>query len=213
MTKRPPVHIPLTEREAQTGNDLLVMMGNVLATWQGIEHTIADIYLVFFSPVRADAASVAFYAVRTFEARLAIVNALIEFYGSADQKTAWLDLYNLTRKRSRARNGIAHGLVVRHGKPPNTEFVVGQSIYDIANFPDPPLKNGFYRVKELQEMCETFVVLMKKLDAFREELATDQGLRSKLHAPNQQLLRNEAAYPLKVQIPQAPKRPPRPSQG
>ena len=46
--KKPPSpgHAPLTVAEAQTGNDLLTIMGNVLASWQGVEHTIADIYLV-----------------------------------------------------------------------------------------------------------------------------------------------------------------------
>jgi hypothetical protein len=43
MTDQPPPqnpplpgHAPLTEDEAKTGNDLLTMMGNVFATWQGI---------------------------------------------------------------------------------------------------------------------------------------------------------------------------------
>jgi hypothetical protein len=208
MTDKPPLqnlplpgHAPLTEGEAKTGNDLLTMMGNVLATWQGVEHTIADIYLVFFSPKRADAAAVALYAVRTFEARLSIVNALITFFCSTEQKTAWGDLYALARKRNTARNAVAHGLVMRHGRAPKTEFVVGQSIYDISNFPDPPLKNGFYTVKELREMCTTFALLTKKLDAFRQGLANDQGLRTKLDAPNQQVMRHEASYPRKIQIP------------
>jgi hypothetical protein len=211
MTKKPPLQKPplpghplLTRAEAQTGNDLLTMMGNVLASWQGIEHTIADIYLVFFSPRRADAAAVAFYAIRTFEARLAIVNSLIAFFCSDERKVAWADLYDLARKRSKSRNAVAHGLVMRHGRAPRTEFVIGQSIYDISHFPDPPLKNGFYTVKELKEMCGTFLSLTKKLDSFREKLANDQGLRARLDAPNQQVQTHEALYPLKIQIPTTP---------
>ncbi len=34
----------LSENEAKSGNELLSLMGNALATWQGVEHTIADIY-------------------------------------------------------------------------------------------------------------------------------------------------------------------------
>ena len=161
MTNKPPQnqipdHTPLTEAEAKTGENLLAMMGNVFATWQGIEHTVADIYLVFFSPSRSDASAVAFYAVRTFEARVSVVNALITFFCDDEQKKQWADLLALIRKRSMARNAVAHGLVARHGKPPKTEFVIGKSMYDIADFPDPPLKNGFYTVKELREMCTTF---------------------------------------------------------
>jgi hypothetical protein len=208
----PPNPDTLTTAEAKSGNELITLMGNVLACWQGIEHTIADIYLVFFRPMRADAASVALYAVRTFEARLSIVNALITCFCSDDHKATWADLYALARKRSSARNAIAHGLVMRHGRPPNSEFVVGQSIYDISNFPDPPLKNGFYTRKELREMCETFLSLTKKLDEFREALANDQALRAKLDAPSQQVLRHEGWYPLRMQMPGAPPPPPESSQ-
>jgi hypothetical protein len=208
-----PGHAPLTEAEARTGHDLLTMMGNTLATWQGVEHTIADIYLVFFRPRRADAAAVAFYSVRTFEARLGIVDALVTFFCSDAQKTTWGELYAAARKRSRKRNAVAHGLVGRHGKAPNTEFVVGKSIYDIADFPDPPLRNGFYTIKELQEMCTTFVAVTKQLDAFRHVLANDQGLRARLDAQKQQVLANEAIYPLKIQNPPPPQSPLESSQG
>jgi hypothetical protein len=189
------------EGEAKSGTDLLIMMGNTLATWQGIEHAIADVYLVFFRPVRADAAAVAFYAVRTFEARLAIVNALINFFCAAKHKAKWVDLYALVRKRSKSRNALAHGLVALHGRKPNREYLIGQSLYDISNFPDPPLKNGFYNVKELREMCESFLALTAKLDAFRLAMANDQALRARLDQTKQKVLSNEAAYPLKAQIP------------
>jgi hypothetical protein len=205
MTEQPPSPHPdaLTIEEAKSGNELLTLMGNVLSCWQGVEHTMADIYLVFFRPLRADPAAVAFYAVRTFEARLSIVNALISFFCSNGQQTAWADLYALARKRVSARNAVAHGLVMRHGRPPKSEFVVGQSIYDISSFPDPPLKNGFYTRKELREMCETFLSLTKKLDEFRETLANDPALRAKLDAPSQQVLMHEAWYPLRMQNPKA----------
>jgi hypothetical protein len=155
---------------------------------------------------------VALYAVRTFEARLSIVNALITFFCSEERKLAWADLYALARKRSGARNAVAHGLVMRHGRPPKSEFVVGQSIYDISNFPDPPLKNGFYTRKELREMCETFLSLTKKLDEFRETLANDLALRAKLDAPSRQVLRHEGWYPIRMQTPGAPPPPPEASQ-
>jgi hypothetical protein len=209
----PPPHTPLTEEEAKSGNDLLVMMGNVLACWQGIEHTLADIYLTFFRPARADAAAVTLYAVRTFEARLTVVKALIEHFCSAEQKAKWKRLHEKIRKQSGARNAVAHGLVMRHGKPPNREHVIGRTPYDIAKFPDPPLKNRFYTVKELQEMCGSFLRLTQALDVFRETLANDLALPSKLDSPNQQVLQHETAYPLRAMIPPISKPPPRSSQG
>jgi hypothetical protein len=200
MTKQP-TNDAFSQEEKKSGNELLTLMGNALACWQGIEHTIADTYLVFFSPLRADPASVTFYAVRTFEARLSIVNALINFFCSKQQKTEWSAIYALVRKRSRSRNAIAHGLVLRHGKPPRSEFVVGRSIYDISNFPDPPLKNNFYTRKELREMCKVFLSLTKKLDEFRRSLASDQKLRKKLDTQTQRVATHEVLYPVKMQDP------------
>jgi len=191
-----------TEAEATTGHELLTWMGNVLTCWQGVEHTIADVYLVFFSPVRSDAASVAFYAIRTFDARLAAVNALVGFFCSEAQKLKWADLYLLARKRSSARNAVAHGMVMRHGRPPRSEFVIGQSIYDISDFPDPPLKNGFYTRKELRDMCREFLRLTKKIDEFREVLAHDRALHARLGARRQRVQRHEALYPVRVQNPE-----------
>jgi hypothetical protein len=190
----------LTEEEARNANELLALMGNVLACWQGVEHVVADIYLIFFSPTRSDAASVAFFAVRTFESRLAVVNSLIEFFCSVEQKTRWNSLYTLARKRSTRRNAVAHGMVMRHGRPPRTEFVIGQNIYDISRFPDPPLKNGFYTRKELRDMCKLSLSLTKMLDDFRKLLAADHALRMKLDT-QQQTKRNESLYPIRMQNP------------
>ncbi|MGB7102151.1 MAG: hypothetical protein WBD95_25740 [Xanthobacteraceae bacterium] len=206
-----PSHVPLTEAEAKSGETLLTTMGNVLAIWQGIEHGIADIYLTFFVPMAHDPAAVAFYAIRTFDGRSGVVSALIKYYCSDSQNEQWADLKALLRKRSQARNAVAHGVVMRHGRPPNTEFVVGPSTYDISDFPDPPLKNGFYTVKELRELCVCLVDLTQRLDAFREVLASDQALRAKCHALSSKVASHQVRFPLRILIPPELRRPPEPS--
>ena len=97
--------------EAKSGNELLTLMGNVLATWQSVEHVVAEVYLIFFRPSRADPASVAFFAVRTFDMKLGVVNALVNFFCSEQQKEAWTSLLRRVRKCSGSRNAVAHGLV------------------------------------------------------------------------------------------------------
>ncbi|PDT64287.1 hypothetical protein CO683_39240 [Bradyrhizobium ottawaense] len=79
----------LSADEEKSANELLTLMGNVLATWQGIEHVVADVYLIFFRPSRADPASVAFNAVRTFDMKLGVVNALVNFFCSDPQRRTW----------------------------------------------------------------------------------------------------------------------------
>ncbi|WP_440640990.1 hypothetical protein ACSHT2_07250 [Bradyrhizobium sp. PUT101] len=195
----------LSPQEAKSGNELLTLMGNVLASWQGVEHVVADLYLLFFRPSRADAASVAFYAVRTFDMKLGVVNALISFFCSEEQKASWNDLLRRIRKRSGSRNAVAHGLVCRHGPIGRSEFVVGESIYNIAEFPDDvTTRNGFYTQKELKEMCVSFLTLTREVDAFRQQLANDAALRATLDAPSSRVLQHEAAFPLKAQMPTQP---------
>lgn len=191
--------------EAKSGTELLTLMGNVLATWQGVEHVVADVYLIFFRPSRADPASVAFYAVRTFDMKLGVVNALINFFCSEPQKKTWADLLRRIRKCSGSRNAVAHGLVCRHGPVGRGEFVVGESIYNIADFPeDVGTRNGFYTGKELKEMCYSFLALTRDVDGFRQELANDPALQTALNTPSPKVLRQETSYPLKAQLPPMP---------
>jgi hypothetical protein len=191
--------------EAKSGNELLTLMGNVLATWQGIEHVVADVYLIFFRPSRADPASVAFYAVRTFDMKLGVVNALVSFFCSETQKTTWAPLLRRIRKLSGSRNAIAHGLVSRHGPVGRGEFVIGESIYNISEFPeDVTSRNGFYTRKELKEMCYSFLTLSRDMDRFRQELANDPALQLALNTPTPKVLRQESSYQLKAQLPPLP---------
>lgn len=191
--------------EAKSATELMTLMGNVLATWQGIEHVVADIYLLFFRPLRADPASVAFYAVRTFDMKLGVVDALVKFYCSEPQKTTWEELLKRIRKRSRSRNMVAHGLVCRYGPVGRGEFVISESIYNIADFPDNiTTKNGFCTQKELTEMCTAFAHLTKDIDSFRQALANDPALQTALNTPNARVLQHEASFPLKAQLPPLP---------
>jgi hypothetical protein len=190
----------LTEEEAKSGNELLTLMGNVLAIWQGVEHATANVYMVFFRPVRADSAAVTFYALG-FQAQLAMVNALVTHFGSDDAQKEWGDLYVSIRRRSKLRNAVAHGLVVLHGRRHRREFLIGRSVYDISKSSDPQNKNHVLDVKKLKEYCRYFQKLAHQLDAFSKSLAKDRALLSRLNAPQQQFLLNEAAYPLRAQIP------------
>jgi hypothetical protein len=92
------------------------MMGHILSSWQGVEHAIFELYLVFFAEDHSDVAALSFFAVRTFEARTQLVEALISHYGTVAQQSAWEKLSIKIRKKSKARNGVAHGLVAFYGK-------------------------------------------------------------------------------------------------
>jgi hypothetical protein len=121
--------------ELENSKEVLALMGHILSTWQGVETLIFEIYSTFFAKDHKDVAAITFFAVRTFDARTQLVNALIEHYCNKNQKDEWNILKEKIRKKSKSRNWIAHGMLGLYGAHPNREWVVGRSIYDITNFP------------------------------------------------------------------------------
>lgn len=193
------VSAPFTEEEQRKGHDFLALVGNVFATWQGIEHTVLDIYLAFFKPHRTDASAVVFYSTRTFDARLTLVDGLIAHFCVDAQKEQWAKLHKKIRNKGMARNAIAHGTVTRYGTDSKREWMIGPSPYDLTRNPDPLSKEAYYPASELKSMCESFLRLTKTLDEFRAELEKDKGLHAKLRMPLGRIARTEAGFPVIAQ--------------
>ena len=183
-------------------------MGHVLSTWQGVETIIFEIYSAFFAKNHKDVAAITFFAVRTFEARLQLVNALIEHYYQKNQKDEWGGLKTKIRKKSKVRNWIAHGMLGLYGTHPKREWVIGRGIYDITNFPKTfPKKNDFITGKEMIEACNVLTIIIKELHSFQKQLATDQGLILKTRSTNQQAEQNSNRFPMTFHIPDGTPRP------
>jgi hypothetical protein len=102
--------------EQQSSDELLITMGHALASWQGVEHAVFDIFRCFFDPDHVDVAATSFFAVRTFEARTQMTEALIEQFSTEQHRSAWADLRAQIRKKSKKRNAIAHGLFAFFGQ-------------------------------------------------------------------------------------------------
>ena len=183
---------------------LLLMMGHILSSWQGVEHVIFELYSTFFAEDHADVAALCYFSVRTFEARCQLVDTLINHYGDASKVAAWERLSTKIRKKSKVRNAIAHGLFIFFGKRPNRQAVVGRSIYDISKFPQRPRKNNFYTEKELKDAAISFIRLAREISLFRDNIVSDAKLQSKLRAPFQQAKENSRQFPLKGRIPIEP---------
>jgi hypothetical protein len=207
-----PFRAPPSPSESKSSGEMLLMMGHILSSWQGVEHVIFELYLVFFAEDHADVAALSFFAVRTFEARTQMIDALISHYGTEAQKSAWEKLAIKIRKKIKKRHAVAHGLIAYYGRPPNRESVIVKSIYDISKFPKRPRKNDFTSTKEMKEACFAFLRLTKEISDFSALLTSDPKLQSKLRAPFQQVKENSRQYPLTVQIPPGQPSQPQPSQ-
>ncbi|WP_211468364.1 hypothetical protein [Collimonas silvisoli] len=170
----------LSETEAVAGNDLLCAIGNAITCWQGIEYTVCEIYLSFFPKMLRDVPVTAFHAIRTFDARLTVTDALIKRFCNESDITQWGTLRKEIGKRAKVRNAVAHGMSSIFGTKPNRKWGIGTSPYDLNNFQGSGHQNDYYSAKELQECSEGIIALTAKLDAFRASLEENSVLQSKL---------------------------------
>jgi hypothetical protein len=203
MIEQPQRRITPSTSETESSAETLLMMGHILSSWQGVEHAIFELFLAFFAEDHADVAALSFFAVRTFEARTQLVDALVLHYGTNAQQSSWEKLAIKIRKKSKRRNAVAHGLICFYGKRPNRESVIGRSIFDISKFPGEPRKKDFVSAKEMKEASFAFMRLAEEIYKFSDRLISDTSLLSRLRAPSQQVKENSRRYPLRAQIPTA----------
>lgn len=166
--------------EAQGGQDLLIRIGRVMTAWQGIEYTVCEIYLAFFPVSQRDVPSVAYHAIRTFDARAKVTDAVIKRFCDKSAFAQWDALLTTINKRSTVRNAVAHGPATFFGDAPNRKWGVGVSPYHLEKFQASTSSNAYYTSKELDEANAAMIELTKELDAFRASLERDLKLQSRL---------------------------------
>ncbi len=189
-----------SEPELEGANELLKLMGHVIATWQGVEHGVFDVYRSFFAKDHGDVAAVTFFAVPAFGARLRITDALVSEFASANYKEAWEKLSSRIRKKAKIRNDVAHGLFCFVGRPPNRKAMLGPSVYDVSKFPEVPSDNKFRSLKELTDAAVGYANLTKDIYEFKNSVATDPLMNQTLRK-KQRLDGNDEKYPLTLHIP------------
>jgi len=167
-------------KEIQDGTDLLVSIGHVITSWQAVEYAICEIYLSFFHMGIRDVPAVAYHAIRTFDARYTVVEALVRRYCDKSQCEQWESLMRIVKKRSRVRNAVAHGMATLFGTPPDRKWGIGCSPYDIEKFKSSSKQNDYFSAKELVECSTGMLDITLKLDSFRAALESDSMLQSRL---------------------------------
>lgn len=195
---------PLSEEEGKGGNELLSSIGQIMTSWQGLEFAICEIYLAFFPISLRDVPSLVYHSIRTFEARLVVADALIKRYCNKSQIKRWSKLLSTLRTRKRARNDVAHGMATIFGDTPNRKWGVGKSPYDLDGFTTTQNANDYWTVKELDENFRQISLLTKDLDDFRASLESDTRLQSRLISQQNDVLKNNRAVRVVVQIPPKP---------
>lgn len=161
-----------------------------MSSWQGVEYTVCEIYLAFFPSNQRDVPSIAYHAVRTFDARITVADALIRHFCDEGQVSEWDSLRTKIGKRSKVRNAIAHGLVTMFGEEPNRKWGVGSSPHDLRNFQGSSNQNDYYTSKELEECNHGLIQLTGDLDKFRASLEACSVLQSRLRLQQGDTLTN-----------------------
>lgn len=92
------------------------LIGYAFARWFVVEEELLDTFSLLLRGARPEALRAAFYAIRTFEAKLNVVDAIIETT-HPDIHPAWKKLKDNLRNKSKQRNEIAHlGRMFSDGK-------------------------------------------------------------------------------------------------
>jgi hypothetical protein len=95
--------------------ELFKQIGVAMSRWAGVEHSLCRLFICCFDPDNSNPSQAAFWSVINFEAKLAMVDAVVKsrFEHKAEILKAWTPVRNALSSRAKVRNKIAHGLVVR----------------------------------------------------------------------------------------------------
>jgi hypothetical protein len=171
---------PYNEKEAKNGNDLLLEMAQVISNWAGLEYVICEIYLTFFQNNQRDVPAIAYHAIRTFDARLTVVDSLVGHFCDSKIVAKWGVLYKKIRACAADRNAVAHSIPIIFGVHPNRKWGIAPSPYNIKKFVLSQDENDYLTPKKLKEKRSAILALTKKLNTFRIEIELDPTLRSRL---------------------------------
>lgn len=196
---------PAVGKALDPGGELMMLVGNAMLSWQGVEHMVCELYLCFFERSAQEAAAVTYYAVRTFDARCGVVDALVGFFCTEDQKSRWHKVLQSIRKRSRSRNSLAHGVFITHKQGDDLQPMISRNPLDIASFPTGDVKRTqFISAKEIRDMLGCFHKVMTETEALKNDLVDSPELRAaRLQRPSR-LQVNRRRSRLQSQTPEEP---------
>jgi hypothetical protein len=178
-------------------DQIVFEVGSGINAWSLVEFELCLLFKQALQADNEDGASAAFYAMRSFEARLAITNAALESILTLkdmppELHAEWTNIFNRTSKKAKKRAELAHsGMVMEDGK---AKLEVFPKMYHHGT-------NGkaeiYLTAKVLAERRTSFSQLAMQLSDFEKKLAFVLGIPSKT--------RLQSAYP--AQEPRKPSDP------
>jgi hypothetical protein len=164
-------------------------VGKALTLWASVESALCAAYCICVNPLNAYPAVYAFWAIVSFEGKLAATHAAVEAacVTFPNLATEWNAIRNRLIEKNRKRNRIAHGSVVNMGwiKPSTGEQVWDAflapyyhhqkerrflSIEPVEGEYDPRPKDRMYE-KEIGEISSGFEKAYDRLRDFNERLS------------------------------------------
>lgn len=97
--------------DQNNGGILMLAMGHCLLQWATVETHLALLFHTLFGPDR-ETASLFWGRIRSFEAKLQILNDLVSLRLNNTQKRLWQSLFEHTMALYRKRNQVAHSTLV-----------------------------------------------------------------------------------------------------
>lgn len=191
----------MTKQPNKLQSDLVAAraaIGEALTTWAVVEDDLCTTFVRALTAETNRPAVLAYFAIRSFEARLSAVNAAISgrYDLPKELHEEWESLSNKIRRKSKARNELAHCslLSLNHRSDEVKIFPFFSMVEDFTPDPDEgkssKVEENYKSLKigDVAQRSESFGKLIKKIRAFNAKLPQ----RSLLAQPKNDLTINRA---------------------
>jgi hypothetical protein len=146
------------------------VLGRAISTWQLVETALYEVYERTICPKRPGACGASFHAVQTFNIKLALTDAAVQFAFAEDGETlnVWDSIVKRAQKKSQRRNQFAHfsTFIMFNEKGSNEKIRLEPQIYDWRHVKDRPK----LRMSEIADITNGFFDLANELRSFARKL-------------------------------------------
>jgi hypothetical protein len=183
-------------------------IGLTITQWASVEHSFQNAYVASFGKFN-HATSATFYSIENFRSKLSAADAAFHWNLKVELKPTWASIYKKLRKRSQARNALAHRYILsRPDNKPGKRLLLVENVSRPA--PDERPEKEAFGVRDIVLLRYGFYGLSNELSSFAAEI---QGFSMPPLASRAQLERPPTLETLLAQMREDASPPHRPLRG
>jgi hypothetical protein len=162
------------------------MMGRIISEWRFLEDNLEAVFDALLDSPHRNLPSAVYYTINSFPVRVKIIDTLIKFRFSPDDKSAkkprrlteWANIRKRLKPLESLRNTVAHSLVYTFNSRPGRRTRIRPSIFDgsLAVRYDPKVHPTLY-LNDLTRILRRIERTWKAIESFWSRLPEYRGRR------------------------------------